>query len=292
MNWDDLRFLLAVSEAGSLAQAAKRLEVDHTTVGRRVEAIERTLGLKLFTRTTSGYVRTLDAERLLEPLKRVESAMHDFERLATSTDALEGPVRVTSPETFGASYLAPRLAQFSHEHPQVRIDLVPSGTVLDLGRREAQLAVRPFRSKQDHLVVQRVGSVSYGLYATHAYVKRRPLRSPDELHHHALFSSVSEDDLEARWLKKLDPRARPTFASTLSLALLAAVKTGSGLAVLPCYLGDADPTLTQVRLREPPREDIWLTVHRDLQKTPRVRVLLDFLARTIRGDRLVLEGRG
>ncbi len=111
MNWDDLRFVLALSKAGSLARAAKELKVDHTTVGRRIEAVEADLGVRLFTRTTTGYVLTADAERLLPDIEQVEAAVLTLERGARAQDdSLEGSVRITSGETFGSCYLAPRRA--------------------------------------------------------------------------------------------------------------------------------------------------------------------------------------
>jgi DNA-binding transcriptional LysR family regulator len=169
MNWDDLRYVLALADAGSLLKAAKVLEVDHTTVGRRIEAAEAALGVRLFTRTTTGYVPTADADRLLVPMRTVEQAVLSVERSAVARrDSLEGPVRITSPETFGVSYLAPQLATFGQTHPGVVIELVPAGEVLDLGRRQAELAVRFFPSKGEGLAVRRAGEVTYGLYATKA----------------------------------------------------------------------------------------------------------------------------
>ncbi len=128
LNWDDLRFVLAVSRAGSLARAARALHVDHTTVGRRVEAAEAALGVRLFTRTTTGFVLTADADRLLQPMRQVEDAVLALERTAEAQDErLAGAVRVTSPETLGVSYLAPRLAAVGRAHPGRTLELMPAG---------------------------------------------------------------------------------------------------------------------------------------------------------------------
>lgn len=290
MNWDDLRYVVALSQAGSLAKAARALGVDHTTVGRRVEAAERSLGVRLFTRTPSGYLPTADAERLLGPMKQVEEAVLAVERGATAQrDTLEGVVRVTSPETFGVSWLAPVLARFGLEHPGLEVHLVPAGEVLDLGRRQAELAVRFFRSKQASLAVRRAGEVAYGLYASREYLARRPLRSPAELHQHRLLSGVA-GDVEAAWLKRLNPAARPAFTSTLSLALLEAAKAAGGVAVLPRYLGEGQPSLQHVPMPEAPTETLWLTVHRDLRQTPRIRALLDHLVKAVADDAPRLNG--
>jgi len=290
MNWDDLRFVLVVNEVGSLAKASQRLGVDHTTVGRRIEAMERALKVRLFTRTPAGYVPTADAQRLLAPMQRVEGAVRELEREVSSTATLTGPMRVTSPETLGATWLAKVLAQFQAEHSQVQLELVPSGQVLDLGRREAELAVRFFRSKQEHLVARRVATVGYGLYASHGYLKRRPVHGPERLHEHALLSSNSDDDLEARWLRRLDKRAKPAFTSPLSFTLLTAAKEGAGVAVLPCYLADEEPSLQKIAAPDAPSEVMWLTVHRDLRETPRVRALMDVVISAAKRDAQRLAG--
>jgi DNA-binding transcriptional LysR family regulator len=292
MNWDDLRYVLALAKAGSLARAAKALRVDHTTVARRVAAAEEALGLALFTRTAQGLVPTADADRLLAPMRQVEDAVLAVERAAEAEDGrLEGTVRVTSPETFGIAYLAPRLSAFGQDHAGLQLELLPAGEVLDLGRREAEVALRPFRSAQADLLVRRAGEVGYGVYATKKYWVKHRLTRPDALHEHPVLSSPEEGAIETSWLRRLDPRAVPSFVSVSSLALLAAARAGAGVAILPRYLGDAEPTLRHVPLPDPPSEPLWLTVHRDLRRTPRVRAVLDFLAATLKGDAALLRGR-
>jgi DNA-binding transcriptional LysR family regulator len=291
MDWDDLRFVIALAKSGSLARTAKVLGVDHTTVGRRVASAEAALGVRLFTRTTTGYVATADADRLLGPMRQVEESVLAVERSAQARgDRLEGALRVTAPETFGAAYLAPRLASFGRMNPGLSIEVVPSGEVLDLGRREAEIAVRLFRSKQEALVARRGGSITYGLYASHAYLAERPLKTREALAHHALLSTPGDKELENVWLRRLCPAARPVFTSTVSLALQAAARASAGVTVLPRYLGDKDPTLRHVPMPDEPSEPIWLTVHRDLKRTPRVRALLDFLAATLEEDAGLLRG--
>lgn len=291
MNWDDLRFVLALADAGSLARAAKVLGVDHTTVGRRIEAAEAALGVSLFTRTSTGYVATADADRLLVPMKQVEDAVHAVERRAQADrDRLDGTVRVTSPETFGAAYLAPRLAVFGRRHPDLVVELLPGGEVLDLGRRQAELAVRPFRSTHASLVVRKAAEIRYGLYASTTYLEQHPLDRADALHEHTILGVPEANAIETMWLERLDPRARPSFVSSFSLALLAATRAGAGVAVLPRYLGDGDATLRRIAMPEEPTEPVWLTVHRDLRDTPRVRALLDFLGEALREDSALLNG--
>ena len=292
MDWDDLRYVLALSRAGSLARAGKALGVDHTTVGRRVEGAERALGVRLFTRTTTGYVPTAEAERLLSDIRSVEQAVLGLERgaIAQKSDVV-GTVRVTSPETFGCIYLAPRLAALGREHPGLAVELATTGTVLDLARREADLAVRFFKSPHESLVVRRVGEIRHGLYASRAYLSRRPLARPAQLREHPLLTAPSGPGaVDARWLERLSGGAQPALVCDLSMALLEAARAGLGVAVLPRYLGDREPELEHVPMPDEPTEPIWITVHRDVKESPRVRAVLDHLARSLEEDRALLSG--
>jgi DNA-binding transcriptional LysR family regulator len=292
MNWDDLRFVLALSRAGSLARAARTLGVDHTTVGRRIEAIESDLGVKLFTRASTGYVATAEAERLWPGIERIEEAVLALERGAhAQRDTVEGTVRITSPETFGACYLAPRLAALGRAHPNLTIELLAAGEVLDLARREADLAVRLFRSRHDNLVVRRAGSLSHGLYASRRYLARRPLNGTDDLGSHPLLTpSPGDNSPEGLWIEKLSKGARPAFVSNLTVALLEAARADAGIAVLPRYLGDVDPSLTHLPMPDPPSEPIWVTVHQDVKDARRVRTVLDFVHAQLALDAALLAG--
>jgi DNA-binding transcriptional LysR family regulator len=293
MNWDDLRYVLALADAGSLAKAARALKVDHTTVGRRVEALEADLGLRLFTRTTSGYVLTQEAERILPELREVEAAVLQLERCAASgKTSLEGSVRITSAETFGSTYLAPRLARFGRANPALTIELMIGSAIFDLARREADVAVRFFRSEHEHLAVSKAGEVAYALYATEEYLAPRGApRGPHDLANHEVLcapNTPTSDDVD--WVRGLCPDVRFTFVSNLTLAILHATLAGAGLGLLPRYLGDVDPRLRRVPMPDEPRQTIWLTVHKDLRHTRRVRQVLDFLRAEIEKDRVLLSG--
>ena len=292
MNWDDLRFVLALSKAGSLARTAKILNVDHTTVGRRIESLEADLGVRLFTRTTTGYVPTAEAEQLLPDIRRVEESVLSLERGAhAQNDAVEGVVRVTSPETFGACYLSPRLAAFGQEHASLTIELVAGGEILDLARREADVAVRFFRSRHDDLVVRRVAELTHALYASRAYLARRPVRSQADLRNHAILTSApGRGVVEAVWVELITGGTRPTFVTNMTVALVEAACADAGIAVLPRYLGDREPKLQRIPMQGEPREVIWITVHRDMKQTRRVRAVLDFLSASIRQDKALLLG--
>ncbi len=327
MNWDDLRYVAAVARHGSLLRAARELEVQHTTVGRRIDAAERALRRKLFARGTAGLVLTTDGERLLEPLQRVEEAVSTLERQASAgRGEVEGTVRVTSPETFGVAWLAPRLAGLARQHPGLVLDLDPSGAMRDLGRREAEIAVRYARSRQPGIVVRRVAELGYGLYAARSYLARRPVRTARDLADHPLLTAPP-DSPDAIWFAKLAREAsserglareassarglareasserglareaslaggaQPVLTCALAGGLLAAAKAGTGIAVLPRYLGDPEPDLAYLPMPDAPTETLWIAVHRDLRKTPRVRTVLDHLIACFEREAAALRGR-
>lgn len=293
MTWDDLRYVLALAKAGSLAKAARALKVDHTTVGRRIEALEHDLGLTLFTRTPAGYVLTQDAQRLLPEIEQVEAAVLQLERCAASgKTSLDGVLRVTSSETFGSAYLAPRLMSFQREHPGLAIELVLGPAVFDLGRREADVAVRLFRSEHEGLVMSKAGEVAHALYATPECLERLgPPRKPADLARFKLFMpELFLDRREVDWLRRLCPEAKIALTCNLTFAIVSATLTSQGVGLLPRYLGDAEPRLRRVPMPDEPRQPIWLTVHKDLRNARRVRVILDFLRATLDADQGLLAG--
>jgi DNA-binding transcriptional LysR family regulator len=282
MNWDDLRFVAAVARDASLTTASRKLGVDHTTVGRRIATLEAELGLELFVRSPRGYRLSAEGERLLTALGRVEDAVLAVEREAGAASHGEGVVRVTSPETFGVAWLAPRLARIPAVQHGTRIELLPSGQVLDLVRREADVAIRSFRTKHQSLVSRRLARIGFGLYASREYLRRRPVHGAAELGRHALL--FPSDGIELAWVRKLVPGASPAFTSELSLGLREAAQADVGIAVLPRYLGDA-AGLLHLPMPDEPEETLWLTVHRDVKDAPRVRRVLEFLVAESAVDR-------
>jgi DNA-binding transcriptional LysR family regulator len=297
MNWDDLRYVVAVYKAGSLTKAAKQLKVDHTTVRRRIEALEAALGVPLFARTPSGYVATSELERLLPEVRAVEASVLALERSAfAQLDAIEGVVRVAAPETFGACYLAPRLALFSAEHPGLTIEVITGRSVLDLSRREADIALRFFRTSYENIVTKRAGTVTHGLYAARSYLAKHPVTNaaagePLDLRGHRVLTSFTEPGaVEAVWVTELLAGEPPAFVANFTVSLLEAARAGAGIAVLPHYLGDRESTLHHLPVGNEPQETLWLTVHRDVREASRVRAVLDFLTQSLRRDRALLLG--
>jgi DNA-binding transcriptional LysR family regulator len=293
MNWDDLRYVLALAEAGSLAQAARDLKVDHTTVGRRIETVEAELGMKLFTRAASGYTLMSEASDVLSEIRRVESRVLAVERAAQGRGhALRGTVRVTVSEALGSRYVAPRLAPFTQRHPAISVNLKSSAHALDLARREADVAIRLFRSRHQYLVMKRVADLGYALYASHDYLDRRglPSRAEDfKQHEFVVYDLPFPDPHEGTWLEMLARGGRVALSTNSTAASLGAAIGGSGIALLPRFLADPEPNLRRIVMPNEPTLPIWLTIHRDLQHSAPVRSVLDFLTEAFRADAAYLR---
>jgi DNA-binding transcriptional LysR family regulator len=288
MNWDDLRYVLALAEAGSLARAARELKVDHTTVGRRIETIESELGLKLFTRAAKGYTLMTEAADLLSEIRRVEASVLAVERAAQGRDrALRGTVRVTVSDALGSRYVAPRLSAFTRRHPELSINLKSANQAVDLARREADVAIRLFRSRHSYLVVKRVADLGYALYASQEYLGRRtvPTRVEDfKQHEFIVFDLPFPDPHQATWVDALSRGGRVAVSTNSTAAALGAALGGAGIALLPRFLGDWEPTLRRIAMTKEPALPIWLTIHKDLQHSAPVRSALDFLTETFHAD--------
>lgn len=286
MNWDDARFLLAVRRARNLADAARGLGVSHTTVARRLVALERALEVRLIDRTPDGPRLTAEGAalaRLAEPMESAADAM--MRSLAGADRRLVGRVRVTSTEALGARVLAPRLAELAARHPGLTVELVPDPRTLSLARREADVAVRLVRPRERATLGRRVAHVAYAAYASPRYLAGP--RSPERV----LIYDAPVADHEVGWLLRRFPGAQIAVRTASTLALCAAAVAGGGAAVLPCFVGDTEPGL--VRLGPPgdlPVSEVWLVIHRDLRRSARASTVADHIASVLARARPELEG--
>jgi DNA-binding transcriptional LysR family regulator len=291
LGWDDLRYLLALSRAGSLSGAARALGVEHTTVGRRIEALEATLGARLFVRSRAGYALTPEGQALVPHMDRIEEAVLALERAAFGRDQRPtGTVRVTVAETLGARFFAPRLDRIHAACPGIAIELIASPSVLDLARREADIAIRMIRKKQDGLVMRRVAEIGWAIYCSRRYVERRGMPTAASLPGHDRIGDDHPSAPEDLWFERLAGQSRCVLRSNNTGCILAATLAGLGVAMLPRYLGDAEPDLVHLAMPDEPTRSLWLAVHPDMQHTPRVRVVLDALVALLADEKGRLRG--
>jgi DNA-binding transcriptional LysR family regulator len=281
LDWENLRFFLELARARTLSDTARRLRVNHSTVARRIARLERDLGITLFDRGPRGYDVTAHAARLIEHAERMEGEIDTLHRrLSGEQVALEGVVRITTVDSFATYLLTPELPRFHARYPSIHIELVSANQELNLGRREADMALRLGRPRDSGLVARKLADIPYFLYGAKSLVRAlRPHTLADLVdqsflgYDNGLFNVAQED-----WLDQTIKERRTVFRTNTLEPLLTAARAGLGLAMLPAFVAGRDPGLARVPISEamPPRE-LWLLVHGDLRRSPRIRAALDFV---------------
>lgn len=292
-DWNDLRFFLAIHRARTLAGAARALGVEHTTVGRRLTALETALGAKLFVRTPDGFSPTNAGVAIVPLAEQAEAALEAVERaVLADDDRPEGVVRVTTSETF-ATYLGRCLGDLRAKHPTITVEVHAGNRPLDLTRREADIAIRFTTTTQPELLCRRVVAIGWAVYASTAYVKARgPLKAPDDLRGHDViaFDESLSMTTGAEWLRNHGAGAKIVLRSGSMPAAFNAALGGLGIVTLPCFLADPDPQLVRVVAEPIGERDAFLVVHPDLARVARVRVVMDYLVERLGADSPTLRG--
>ena len=294
VDWNDLKVFLAVAQAGSMRGAAERLKVAHSTVSRRMDALEQGLNTRLFDRTPDGLLITAAGEEFLASATRIADTMQATERSIAGRDLeLSGDVRLTLPLPMAMCVLTDDLARFVHDNPQVTLHLETTEDLLDLSKREADVAIRfmrPGNTPADYLVGRNLAMHASCAYATRDYIARHR------------FAGEKRD---ARWLGWDDVVAYPKWVHEVGLepmpvagrfndvfVQMAFAKRGLGMTYLPCMLGDPDPDLIRVPGARPiPSASLWVLTHPDLRDTLRLRRFREFLYDAILGKLDLIEGR-
>ena len=282
INWDNLRYVLMVANRGSIAAASRELEVNRSTVLRRINTFQQDLNCRIFDRGDAGYVLTPEAEKMIDAAREVESTLFDMQRqIAGHELKLEGELRVTTTDTFMLSLLGPHLARFQQSHPHIVVEVLITNNILDLNRRDADVAIRPTRSPDAGLVGRRLCDVEFGVYAT-----RQLLQGIDR-----------EQIFEARWIGFIDSLMQTPIGAWLGsavdarnicprcdsfVAVRVAAEAGIGVALLPRLLGDSSTQLE--RLDVDTREltiGLWALAHPDLVRSARVHAFIEHLSQAL-----------
>ncbi|HEV3178782.1 MAG TPA: LysR family transcriptional regulator [Stellaceae bacterium] len=292
VDWDDLRVFLTLATEGRLAAAARKLEVSHPTVARRIKALEDAIGARLFDQLPDRFVLTATGEELLADAREMERAAESIGRRSIGLgDTTRGTVRISAGEAMTA-FLARHLPRLRRNLNCVEFELTASHMLANLSRREADLLIREQVPDIASIVTRRLGRVAYAVYAS------RDLKvtstSRDALPRMPWVGFDDEHDYmpgQAWVLGHLDG-ARPQTRVNNWLVLQESVRAGAGFAVLPCHLGDSDTALRRVGpILQEITVDEWLLVHRDLRALPRVRAVMDALVQLFQEERDALEGR-
>jgi len=274
-DWDGLRIFLALSRARTLAAAARKLGIDETTVARRLARLEKEMGASLLERARGGLALTAAGEAVRAAAEEMESAALTAERQALGADReLSRRVRVTAPEILGRYFVLPALQAVHERHPGIAIELISTIARLDVLRREADIAIRTVRPTEPSLVARKVARMAIAPYV------RRGRKKPE------LLAAVGYTDgvrLPLRNVEDRLPNGRVALRTNSIAMVLEAVRLGWGAGDLPCFVGDATAGLERAFPGEKPELlDVWLIVHADVQRTSRVRTIVDELARVFR----------
>ena len=276
LDWNDLQYFLRAAQATTLAGAARAMGVEHTTVGRRLSALERSLGAPLFMRGPEGLTLTALGAQLLPLVERVESAV----AAVSSFVAQQGHrVRLAVPSGF-TQLFAPSLARLRAQQPKISLELVSGARPVDLKKGEADLAIRSGTVSDRDLVARKLCLSGFSLYASKAYLARckQPI-DPDDLTGHDLvgYDERFAATLPAKWMAAHAAGANIALRSREMTDVLAAASSGVGLAVLPCMLGDAEPTLERVTAEVVAHSPLSLVYRREARLAAPVRAVIRFV---------------
>ena len=286
MQWDDLKYFLAVARFGSLTEAGQSLKTSASTVSRRIGELEKRLGARLFDRKSSGYVLTESGSEIRRRAEDVEAAALSVERAALGRDMYPtGVVRLTASDDIAANLIAPYLGSFQARYPDISLEIIAQMEHADLARREADIALRGARPTRGHFVIRRAGTWHFGLYAARKYAETRHLKpglgdlSGVEI---ITWTKHWSHLRGGPWFAEYARGAKVALASDSRRVHHAACKAGLGVAILPCALADKESDLICLL---PPKKvlslPLWLVVHRDLARTARVRAVMEFLFETV-----------
>lgn len=284
IDWDDLRVLLAIHRTGSLAGAAASLDINPTTVGRRLSALEERAETRLFDRTPDGYTLTAAGRDILPRAERMEAEALGAEREIVGADGrLSGVVRVTVTEMLATRFIAHHLAGFAARCPEITLDLWCTNAVVSLSRREADVALRLARPREPDVISKQLSAIELALYASAAYLAARG--TPDDAEHslagHTVvgFASTPAFRRENDWFDARAPGARVAMRSDSVSSIYAATAGGLGIGLLPRAVADHDPRLVRVpTATSPAPRVIWQAMHKDLRGSARIRAVTEFLA--------------
>ena len=287
MNWDDLRLFLAVTRSGSISGAAKQLDVQHSTVSRRMRKLEEKLGARLLERKKSGFELTPAGERVKQSASIMECEILGVDGALLDKDTnLTGPLRVTAINNMASSVLMPMFASFSHRHPEVELHIIVSNTDASLSQREADIAIRLTNSPTETLIGKQLVTVASTIYGSRSYLKQ--LRNQGGK---PKWIGVECCGFHKSWTKSACGDQPHNFISDDTLLTLSAIREGLGVSYLPCFMGDADPDLERFCAPDPAHNlGLWVLLHPDLKRTARVLAFREHMSETINEQKQLFEG--
>lgn len=285
-NWDDLRYFLELARCGSLSGASRVLAVNHSTVARRISALEKKHGVKLFNRQPSGYQLTEAGDVIFQHALAIEQQNQTVERLLYAGDTrLSGKLVVTMPHDLANQCVIPYLKTFTSKYPHVDLELVVSPGLKNLSAREADIAVRVTPTPPDNLVGIKLADLRHAVYFSNQF--NHDTTAPNII-------TWRQDTSMPAWAQQHFPNAKVVLKVDDLASMYAAVKVGIGIARMPCYLPDTllDDGIYKLDLSLTPSDwGIWVLHHADLRETARVRAFKQFLIERLQKLKPLFEGQ-
>ncbi|WP_160003372.1 LysR family transcriptional regulator [Rhizobium sp. 18055] len=281
MEWSDVRIFLAVARAATLGGAGRALNLSHPTIGRRLRALEDATGQTLFQRTADGFVLTDEGTAVLSLAEQMEETALAMERrLAGEAQTLDGVLRISSADWFGAYVLPPVIADFSRSYPDVLIEILTGQRLFNLAHREADLVFRIVPFDEPDVIQRRLLTMTYGVYVGAALAE--PLIGDGSGFQLITMDASLGSFPDTNWLKERFPNAQMGLRSNNRHVQAQMCARGIGIAVLPRPVGDAVPNLRRVQMHDnPPGRDIWMGYHRDMKRLGRLRAFVDTTTRML-----------
>lgn len=281
MDWNDLRYFLCVARSGSLTQAAGELDVSQSTVSRRIGEFEASLGISLFARSQTGYLLTDEGREVLRLAEQVEDGIMALERGAAGIDNTPaGTVRLATSENLATDLIIPAMPAFKARYPGICLEIITSTVTAELGRREADIALRVVRPSRGNLKVRRVGHMTYSVYGSRKYLDGHPPVEGQPLggRHFIAWDDNHAHLPAAAWLAREYPGCAIALVTSSLPAQIAAVRAGLGLAVIPDFLATEDDFVRVIASDRVFSNELWLVTHADLVASARIRAVSDFIA--------------
>lgn len=286
-DWDDLRFFLAVARVGNVTGAAKLLGVNHSTVSRRIQSMEEKHGVRLFERLSHGYETTPAAAAILELAEDIEQKNQEVDRLLFGQDQrLQGQLNVTMPHDLANFCVIPKLNAFVEQFPEVELRLIVSPGLKNLNAREADIAIRLTPNPPDYLIGKKVANLRHGIYRSKSYVPNSSGEDTVILWNH-------EKEIP-QWVVDHFPNAHINLRVDDLASIYAAIKSGIGIARIPCYLPDTlqEPDIVRMDLPlQASKWGVWILSHVELKETARVKACKEYLSDILSEQKDIFEGR-
>jgi len=291
LNWNDMRFFLVLCRTQSFVGAGAELKVTHSTVSRRLSALEESLQTQLFSRTEKGCRLTPAGERLLPYAEQLETTIiHLEEDVSGKNNQLSGAIRIGAPDGYGNCFLASRLGAFQRSHPALEIELIAVPRYYSLARREIDILITVKKPAAGNIIVRKLADYRFGLFASKTYLQGAPpVESRDDLRYHRIIGYIDDllYDQDLDFINEFHPGVRPQFRSSTLVGQKYAILADNGIGVLPYFMAHGEEDLVNVLAELRVARTFWLQVNPDSRQIARVRITIDHIVQQMESEKVI-----